>query len=184
NRQIFVTVVVEVGKQCRPAPLRLVYTRQVAYFTKSRLLTHVEVQHVANVLVLVAKLLVVDVGEVALVVDHRLLPLVRFGKHIERHKIDPSVIVEFSCIVSHRELTLVRDASRTFIGKGSVSVIDVEYIVGHKVVADIYIRPAIRIEVGNSQSKTKSFIHDASLDGHIGKRSITIVSVEPVVAGR
>src|SRR5688572_28977515 len=61
------------------------------------------------------------------------------------------------------------------VGKCPVAVIDIEQIGFFKIIGHIDIRPAIKINIGNNSTQTKSVVPDTGLPAYISKFSVPVL---------
>ena len=82
DQEIPIAIVVYIGKQGSPAPIGLVNSCKHPHLTEGKARTIVEVQHIAHVLVLVAKLLIVEIGLVHILADGSFLAVAILTEHV------------------------------------------------------------------------------------------------------
>ena len=79
-------------------------------------------------------------------------------EHLRLDNVLPPIIVEVSDIDAHSRVARVLEPCSTLVRKRAVLIVDVEYIVRRDIVRDIYVGPAISVQIGNGDTKTESRI--------------------------
>ena len=82
-------------------------------------------QHVAYILVFIAKLFIVDVSLVHILSDGSFLAVAILAEHVDGDEIGKSVVVDIGHIRAHGELALVPQKILGLIREGAVLIVDV-----------------------------------------------------------
>ncbi len=182
DEQILFTIVVEVGEERRPAPVGSENTGQVTDLAEPALAA-IELQCVARVLRLVARLQPQVVDVEALGVRRRLEDVLALGLHVERDDVGAPIVVEIGGIDAHRESAGVARRFRYRFSERPIAVVDVQVVVALKIVGNVDVRAPIVIEVArhDAQAIAVDPVVQAGRIGDIGK--VAAVVPEQTIAG-
>ena len=105
HNQIFKTIVVEVGKQRRPAPVSFFSSREKPNFAVQHPVLfpgpHIEMQHISDELKIVIVELVIYLVRRAAFQQHGFFPVVDFGQHIKGKYLLQTIIVDIGHVITH-----------------------------------------------------------------------------------
>ena len=109
-------------------------------------------QHVAYVLVLVAKLLVVEVSLVDVFANGGFLAVAILTEHVDGDEVRKAIVIHICHIGAHGKLALVPQQILGLIREGAVLIVDVKNVVGDVIVAHVDIWPAVVVDISNGQT--------------------------------
>ena len=161
DEKIFLSVVVEIGEERRPAPVRRVHTGEISNLTEAALAT-IELQRVARVLRMVPGLQA-EIEEIeTLGVGRRLEHLFALRHHVGDNQVRTAVVVEVGRVDAHRETTGVFRRRGNCFGERAIAIVVIQEIVFLKVIGHVQINAAVAVEVACDHTKPKPF--DAAKD--------------------
>src|SRR5690606_31171256 len=147
NDHIAKPIIVEIGDQRAPTPIRLINPCHKSHIFKDRFAilvgSAIYLKHVPNVLVVVVILAIIDIVVIFIATKHSFFAKIVFGKHFQRNQVYISVVIDIYDIGAHgipgRMFKIVVQA----ICESSVFIVNVAEVVGNEVVGNIYIGPTI-----------------------------------------
>ncbi len=165
---VLVAILIEIGDQRTPAPVRRGDAGQLADVAE-RSIPVVEMEHVAHELVVIIVLELGLVNVPALERGHRLEAVVVLRQHVGDEDVRPAVVVDVGDVEPHREIAEIRHLPVEHLGKGPITVVEVEVIPLEEVVADIDVWPAILVHVGYRRAEPEAYLaaKDPGLFAHI-----------------
>ena len=187
DEEILAAVVVEIGEQRAPTPLRGRRAGQIRDFAEDHVAggrhAVAELQRIGVVVVpKTSAPLFVAVG-IRQVPTHAFALLGRRGQHVHLHDIGPSVVIEIRDIDAHTGDARVFQRARRLVGKRAVPVVDVERVVGGYVVGDVDVGPAIAVHIGDDHPQSvPDLAQDPGFPGDVGEGAVAIVAVQRVPA--
>ena len=109
--------------------------------------------------------------------------LVQGGRHhVDLQDVGPAVVVEVGDIDAHAGEARVLEPAGGLIGERSVSVVDVQDIVGRDVVRDIDVGPPVAVDVADHNAEPISELaENPRFAGNVGKRAVAVVAIQLVV---
>ena len=184
DEQILASIVVEIGKERRPAPVGGEDSRQIADLAELPLAA-IELERVARVLRLVARLQLQVVDVEALRVRGRLEDVLTLGQHVERDDVRASIVVEVRGIDAHGKSARVSRRLRYRLGKSPVAVVDIEVVVPLEIVCDVNVRASIVVEIAgdDTESVAVDSVVQAGRIGDVGE-VIAIVPEQAIARAR
>src|SRR5207249_9359378 len=153
DEDVLVPIIVEVAKQLTPAPVGVGNPCQGTDFAEDDItgLRDAVTQLQRVDVVIVAKspatqLYLTAVGEV----PAHALALGQGGRHhVHLQNVGPAVVIEIGDVHAHAREARVLEPRTSPVGERSISVVDVEDIIGGDVVGDVEIGPPVPVQVGN-----------------------------------
>ena len=160
DEQVLAAIVVEIGKQRRPAPVGRRDAGEQPKLAESELAARdaaIQLQRVAGVLIVIAcrELQVEEL--VALGGRSRLEEALAVGQHVEHGEVGAPVVVEVGGVHAHRVPARVAGRLRDRFGEGAVAVVEIQKIVFGKVIGDVDVGAAVEIEVAHDHAETETF---------------------------
>ena len=184
DEQVLEAVVVEIRKQCRPAPVGGVYAGQIGDLAESAV-PAIELQRVARILRMVP-CLETEIEQVeALGVGRCLQHILALRHHVGNKNVRAAVVVEVGRIHAHRETTGVPRGRGNRFGERAIAIVVIQEIIFLKVVGNVQIHTAVAIEVAGNDAEPEPFdaAEDASLGTDVDKAT-AIVAIHPATAQR
>ena len=153
DQDVLVSIIVEVGEQRAPAPVRIRDARQGSDVTEDDItvLGDAVAQLQRVDIVVVAKSPATQDHATAMgeIPAHPLLAVQGGRHHVHLQDVGPAVVVEIGDIDAHARKTRMLEPRAGPIGKRSIPVVDVEDIIGGDVVGHVEVGPPIPVQVGN-----------------------------------
>ena len=190
NDKIPVAIVVKVCNGRCPAPVRLCDARIKSDVRKNRgsdriVRTNarpaVQLQHIADILILIAVLIAILIDAIVVRAKHHLLPVIVFRVHIQLDDVRQAIVVDIDDVLAHGVGGRVLEIFGGPVGEGAVVIVDVKNILGEEIIGDIDILPAVAIEIGYRNAMRISFLENARLAGNIGEDRMSEFCI-PVIA--
>ena len=186
DEDVLVPIVIEIGEQSTPAPVRVRDARQAADLAEDDVsvlgeavaqLQRVDVEVIAESPGM--QLHATAVGEVP---AHPFASGQARRHHVHLNNVGPAVVVEVGDVDPHPREAGVLEPSRGLVGERAIAVVDVEDIVGRDVVRDVDVGSPIPVEVGDGHAESITDLsQDAGLLGYVRERSVAVVPIELIV---
>ena len=154
NEYVFPTVVVEVAHERAPRPIRRADARSKSGFRK-RTVAVIDLKSVVGKLMSVA---VRDAVLVAIpIVERRFLlqTAVVSRQHFSIEHVGQSVVVHVGEVCAHRSRRAVIEPFFKFLAERPVFLIDIKVVALEKIVAHVYILPAVLVDVADHDAESK-----------------------------
>ena len=189
DEDVLETIIVEVGKEGAPAPIRGGYAGHACDVAEDDIallrdavvqLKDVDVEVVAKSALAVLQN-VIEGRESA----HPLSMTHVWRHHVHLHDVGPPVVIEIRDVHAHARNAGMLQPLGGLVRERAVPVVDIQDVIGRPVVGDVDVGPAISIQVSNGHAESvPGLIQDTSLLRHVGEGSMAGIPVQHVVTAR
>src|SRR5690606_1181420 len=145
--------VVKIGEERGPAPVGGMNASQLPYFSKGSVgvvaPALAELEGIAHILGHITYFQGILKEIVIHGTCHLLFVEIVLGQHIQGDDVDEAIVVKIGQVVAHAEVAYVVKIGFGHFSKSTILVVDVQIIIGNKIVGHENIFPPILIDIAN-----------------------------------